>query len=150
MNQNSNSSAVYSQQEAQEDFKNNTSSGSLVLNDAIVHLSVETLPFGGVGASGMGGYHGKHTFDTFSHMKSVLARDFSSLGEYLGETRYPPYQPWKVRRMTLLLKNRKIPSCLSKISYVLFFALGLATPMAIKFLSPFMENFSEKAKSWFS
>ena len=121
-----------------------------MLNDAIVHLSVETLPFGGVGASGMGGYHGKHTFDTFSHMKSVLARDFSSLGEYLGETRYPPYQPWKVRRMTLLLKNRKIPSCLSKISYVLFFALGLATPMAIKFLSPFMENFSEKAKSWFS
>lgn len=135
--------------DAQEDFKNNTSSGSLVLNDAIVHLSVETLPFGGVGASGMGGYHGKHTFDTFSHMKSVLARDFSSLGEYLGETRYPPYQPWKVRRMTLLLKNRKIPACLSKISYVLFFALGLATPMAIKFLSPFMENFSEKAKSWF-
>ena len=97
----------------------------------------------------MGGYHGKYTFDTFSHMKSVLARDFSSLGEYLGETRYPPYQPWKVRRMTLLLKNRKIPACLSKISYVLFFALGLATPMAIKFLSPFMENFSEKAKSWF-
>ena len=62
----------------------------MVLNDAIVHLSVETLPFGGVGASGMGGYHGKHTFDTFSHMKSVLARDFSFVGEYLGETRYPP------------------------------------------------------------
>lgn len=59
---------VFSQdKEAQEDFKNNTSSGSMVMNDAIVHLSVETLPFGGVGASGMGGYHGKHTFNTFSH-----------------------------------------------------------------------------------
>ena len=43
-------------------FKEQTSSGSLVMNDAIVHLSVETLPFGGVGASGMGGYHG--TLDT--------------------------------------------------------------------------------------
>ena len=73
--------------EAQKDFKDQTSSGSLVINDAIVHLSVENLPFGGVGPSGMGGYHGKHTFNTFSHLKSVLARDFSGLGEYLGETR---------------------------------------------------------------
>ena len=120
-----------------------------MLNDAIVHLSVETLPFGGVGASGMGGYHGKHTFDTFSHMKSVLARDFSYVGEYLGETRYPPYQPWKVRRMTLLLKNRKIPACLSMLSNVLFFALGLATPVAVKYLSPLMEILSQKTKAWF-
>jgi len=135
--------------ETQEDFKNNTSSGSLVFNDAIVHLSVETLPFGGVGASGMGGYHGKHTFDTFSHMKSVLARDFSFVGEYLGETRYPPYQPWKVRRMTLLLKNRNIPACFSMLSYILFFVLGLTTPMAVKYLSPFMEILSKTTKAWF-
>lgn len=120
---------VFSQdKEAQDDFKNNTSSGSMVMNDAIVHLSVETLPFGGVGASGMGGYHGKHTFNTFSHRKSVLSRDFSWLGEYLGETRYPPYQDWKLRRMALLLKNRKIPACLSLLPYLLVFLLGLASP----------------------
>ena len=58
-------------------FKARTSSGSMVINDAVVHLSVETLPFGGVGASGMGSYHGRYTFTTFSHEKSVLVRDFS-------------------------------------------------------------------------
>ena len=58
-------------------FKAQTSSGSVVINDAVVHLSVETLPFGGVGASGMGSYHGRYTFLTFSHEKSVLVRDFS-------------------------------------------------------------------------
>eukprot|EP00092_Neocalanus_flemingeri_P103718 GFUD01132752.1.p1 GENE.GFUD01132752.1~~GFUD01132752.1.p1 ORF type:complete len:175 (+),score=57.94 GFUD01132752.1:1-525(+) len=119
----------------QNAFKTNTSSGSLVVNDAIVHLSVETLPFGGVGASGMGGYHGKYTFTTFSHQKSVLVRDFSALGEYLGETRYPPYQDWKIKRMGLLLKNRKIPKCLSLIPYLACFLLGVASVFLVKFLA---------------
>ena len=44
---------------AQQRMKEATSSGSMVVNDAVVHLSVETLPFGGVGASGMGAYHGR-------------------------------------------------------------------------------------------
>ena len=52
----------------------------MVMNDAIVHLSVETLPFGGVGASGMGSYHGRYTFLTFSHAKSILVRGFGALG----------------------------------------------------------------------
>merc|ERR1719158_2378862 len=94
-------------------FQSETSSGSMVVNDAVVHLSVETLPFGGVGGSGMGAYHGRYTFTTFSHQKSVLVRDFNAIGEYLGETRYPPYHDWKVKRMGFLLKNRKIPDCLS-------------------------------------
>jgi hypothetical protein len=54
----------------------------MVMNDAIVHLSVETLPFGGVGASGMGAYHGRYTFLTFSHAKSILVRGFGALGGY--------------------------------------------------------------------
>ena len=53
----------------QDMFKKQTSSGGLVFNDTIMHLSIEELPFGGVGASGMGAYHGKHGFDTFTHMK---------------------------------------------------------------------------------
>ena len=53
----------------QEMFKKQTSSGGLVFNDTIMHLTVEELPFGGVGASGMGSYHGKHGFDTFTHLK---------------------------------------------------------------------------------
>lgn len=42
---------------------------------------VENLPFGGVGLSGMGAYHGKHTFDTFTHRKSCLVKDFNIIGE---------------------------------------------------------------------
>ena len=57
----------------------------MVMTDAIVHLSVETLPFGGVGQRGMGHYHGKYTFLTFSHHKSVLVRDFGAIGEFLGK-----------------------------------------------------------------
>jgi len=108
-------------------FKAQTSSGSMVINDAVVHLSVETLPFGGVGASGMGSYHGRYTFLTFSHEKSVLVRDFSRFGEYLGETRYPPYAEWKINRLDFLVKNRKIPSFLSLLPYFATFALGVGS-----------------------
>mgnify|MGYP002654733079 CR=1 FL=1 len=64
-----------------------TSSGGVCLNDILLHLAVADLPFGGVGMSGMGRYHGKASFETFSHHKSVLRRPF------WGETnlRYPPY-----------------------------------------------------------
>lgn len=53
-----------------------TSSGGVCINDTIMHLGVPELPFGGVGHSGMGSYHGKAGFNTFSHYKSVLARSF--------------------------------------------------------------------------
>ena len=49
----------------------------------------------------------------------------------------------------MLLKNRKIPACFSMLSHVLFFILGLATPVAVKYLSPFMEILSKKTKAWF-
>merc|ERR1711990_320774 len=110
-----------------EIFKTRTSSGSMVINDAVVHLSVETLPFGGVGASGMGNYHGRYTFLTFSHEKSVLVRDFSRFGEYLGETRYPPYAQWKINRLDFLVKNRKMPQFLKLIPYVAVYLLGVGS-----------------------
>jgi aldehyde dehydrogenase (NAD+) len=71
----------------QEEILQSTSSGSVCLNDILLHLTVAELPFGGVGESGMGRYHGKASFDTFSNYKSVLRRPF------WGETnlRYPPY-----------------------------------------------------------
>ena len=49
-----------------------TSSGGACINDVIMHISNEALPFGGVGNSGMGSYHGKRSFDTFSHQKAVV------------------------------------------------------------------------------
>jgi len=51
-----------------------TSSGGACVNATLFHVAVAELPFGGVGESGMGAYHGKATFDVFSHAKSVLKR----------------------------------------------------------------------------
>ncbi|NVJ25018.1 aldehyde dehydrogenase family protein [Myxococcus sp. AM011] len=64
-----------------------TSSGGAVVNDVCVHFAVEGLPFGGVGESGLGGYHGQSSFDAFSHKKSVVKRPF--LLDLA--MRYPPY-----------------------------------------------------------
>ena len=64
-----------------------TSSGGVGLNDVVLQAGVPDLPFGGVGASGMGSYHGKAGFDTFSHHRSVLRRPFRLDAPF----RYPPY-----------------------------------------------------------
>ena len=58
--------------ERQQAFALNTISGGLVINDVMTHVSVETLPFGGVGPSGMGAYHGIHGFKRFTHEKAVV------------------------------------------------------------------------------
>jgi aldehyde dehydrogenase (NAD+) len=68
-----------------------TSSGGVCVNHNAVQLAVPGLPFGGVGASGMGAYHGRAGFDTFSHAKSVLRR---SLRAELA-LMYPPYTGFK-------------------------------------------------------
>lgn len=59
------------------------------------------MPFGGVGESGMGAYHGKFSFDTFSHKKAVLQRGFG--GDVAA--RYPPYAPWKLQFLKALLRG---------------------------------------------
>lgn len=51
-----------------------TSSGGVTINDTILHVGIANLPFGGVGTSGMGAYHGKKSFDTFTHEKSIVKR----------------------------------------------------------------------------
>ncbi|UXI21611.1 ATP-binding cassette sub-family G member 1 [Sarcoptes scabiei] len=51
-------------------FIEETTSGALCVNDVVLHVSLDSLPFGGVGESGMGSYHGKYSFDTFSHQKA--------------------------------------------------------------------------------
>ncbi|KAM8818950.1 aldehyde dehydrogenase, dimeric NADP-preferring-like [Rhynchonycteris naso] len=71
-----------------------TSSGGATGNDVIIHLSVHSLPFGGVGNSGMGSYHGKQSFITFSHRRSCLVRSLQRDDPFKG--RYPPSLP-KVR-----------------------------------------------------
>ncbi|MBD2439434.1 aldehyde dehydrogenase [Nostoc sp. FACHB-110] len=65
-----------------------TSSGGVCINDTIMHVAISSLPFGGVGDSGIGNYHGKAGFDTFSHYKSVLRNSFW----FDLKWRYAPYQ----------------------------------------------------------
>ena len=64
-----------------------TSSGGGCINDTVSHIGSQELPFGGVGDSGMGAYHGKFSFDTFTHKRGILFR--SNLVDM--PLRYPPY-----------------------------------------------------------
>ncbi|APQ77228.1 aldehyde dehydrogenase [Clostridium botulinum] len=74
--------------EKQEFIIKNISFGGGCINDTIMHLSTSTLPFGGVGSSGIGGYHGRASFDTFSHKKSILKK--SNLIDV--KIRYAPFK----------------------------------------------------------
>ena len=68
-------------------FTSKVQFGGGCINDAVIHLATSAMPFGGVGASGMGSYHGKAGFDTFSHKKSIVdKKTFIDL-----PMRYQPY-----------------------------------------------------------
>lgn len=82
-----------------EKVLNSTSSGGVTINDTIVHVSSSYLPFGGVGNSGMGEYHGKYSFDLFSNKKGVMNRKtFLDL-----KIRYAPFQ----NKLTIVKKIMK-------------------------------------------
>ncbi|GFY10470.1 aldehyde dehydrogenase family 3 member A2 [Trichonephila clavipes] len=117
-------------------FLDNTSSGSVCVNDSIVNLSIDALPFGGVGKSGLGAYHGKYSFDTFSHKKAVLVRNYAMIGEKLGEARYPPYSPTKEKYLRKLLKRR--PNLLPRhVDYIAVFFGGFLAAVILKVILHF-------------
>jgi aldehyde dehydrogenase (NAD+) len=72
-----------------DDLVANTTSGGVCVNQTLMHLVPPDLPFGGVGDSGMGAYHGRTGFDAFSHHKSVLRKSTRPDLRML----YPPYRP---------------------------------------------------------
>lgn len=72
--------------------------GGGCINDTLVHVGTSTLPFGGVGNSGMGAYHGKASFDTFTHYKSIVHK--SILADPAIRNR--PYTEWKLRLLRKL------------------------------------------------
>ncbi|XP_061558354.1 aldehyde dehydrogenase family 3 member A2b isoform X2 [Phycodurus eques] len=75
-------------------MRDETSSGGLLVNDCLVHYSVSSLPFGGVGNSGMGCYHGKYTFDQMSHLRGCLIKGLKM--EAMNNMRYPPHTAKKL------------------------------------------------------
>ncbi|WP_137844616.1 aldehyde dehydrogenase family protein [Microbacterium sp. 2FI] len=78
----------------QDEFLARTSSGSVGINAPMLQLGVSSLPFGGVGESGMGSYHGEHGVRTFSHERAVLSK---SRGGALMALAQPPFTAKKVR-----------------------------------------------------
>lgn len=78
--------------EFEEKFVETISAGSMCINDISMFMVNDELPFGGVGTSGMGNYHGKYGFDTFSHQKSIMHRSFS----FENSFRYMPLNSMKM------------------------------------------------------
>lgn len=84
-----------------ERWENETSSGALVFGTPVLHLTVPELPFGGVGESGQGSYHGERSFTTFSHQKAVLSKPMQP--DTLAPTVMPPFTPTKEKLVRGLL-----------------------------------------------
>jgi len=82
----------------QEYLAENTSSGGLGINENVLHVGNCNLPFGGVGPSGIGSYHGIYSFKLFSHSKSVFKRGYM----LDAPLRYPPYTAGKLKQLAFL------------------------------------------------
>lgn len=84
-----------------EKVLNGTLSGGVSINDTIMHVAQENLPFGGVGGSGMGSYHGEYGFKTFSHARSIFHQSkFSGTKMF-----YPPYTEKTDKLLKFLKKH---------------------------------------------
>jgi len=79
-----------------------TTSGGVCVNDVVMHVAQEELPFGGVGPSGMGAYHGQRGFQTFSHAKSVYRQSNFNIGKLGGML--PPYSKATENTIKMQLK----------------------------------------------
>jgi coniferyl-aldehyde dehydrogenase len=73
--------------ETQQKLLSQTHSGGVCINETIFHVAADDAPFGGIGDSGMGQYHGKEGFLTFSKAKTVLSRGKLNIGKLV----HPPY-----------------------------------------------------------
>jgi aldehyde dehydrogenase (NAD+) len=86
-------------EEVREEVLEETSSGGVCVNGTLLQSAHPSLPFGGIGESGTGAYHGRHTFEAFSHRKPVLTRGLRFDPSFL----YPPYGERTVRWLRRLL-----------------------------------------------
>ncbi|XP_049676307.1 aldehyde dehydrogenase family 3 member B1-like isoform X5 [Accipiter gentilis] len=87
-----------------------TSSGGFCANDTIMHMTIPSLPFGGIGQSGLGRYHGRSSFETFSHQRSTLLRGAGR--ETLNTPRYPPYAPHRLPLLRAATETKRQTTCL--------------------------------------
>lgn len=85
-----------------------TNSGGAVINDTLMHVTEGALPFGGIGPSGLGAYHGKSSFDTFTHIRSTMIKDLSPVGEATMGIRYAPFTSTNLKFARLFMES--VPS----------------------------------------
>lgn len=112
-----------------------TNSGGVLVNDTFIHLGNYNLPFGGVGPSGMGEYHGKHGFLTFSHKRAVLKRPL-----WPDPPRFPPYDDFKNslnKRLSIgpLLSRSEKMGAISVVALVLWFFRGRISQLLRKLVN---------------
>ena len=81
-------------------FLSKTQSGTAAVNDTVIQIASPNLPYGGVGCSGMGKYHGKNSFELFSNVRAVINK--SNLIDF--SLRYPPYTKTKANLLKLLMR----------------------------------------------
>ncbi|KAG5419480.1 HFD1 [Candida metapsilosis] len=79
-------------------IKQSIRSGGLIVNDVLMHIALHNAPFGGIGQSGYGSYHGKFSYRTFTHERTVIEQPLNN--DWMLDSRYPPFTPAKDRLMT--------------------------------------------------
>ncbi|CAL8085609.1 unnamed protein product [Calicophoron daubneyi] len=92
-----------------DEFKLRTSSGSLSQNNCLSHFLLSELPFGGVGHSGIGRYHGKYSIDTFSHQRAILLKSTNDVVN--NSILYYPYTERQFRWISWALSKSENRSC---------------------------------------
>lgn len=116
--------------ETVDNFTNNTSSGSLCVNDVLMQAGLSTLPFGGVGNSGTGNYHGKFSFETFTHRRAVLQKELKM--ESVNNLRYPPFTEKKLNIISWVSAKKPKKAGLS--SFLPYFVFGTLIAVVLKYV----------------
>lgn len=98
---------AFSKNEKRLEFvRNHTKSGQFSCNDLLIQFIIPGLPFGGIGSSGIGNYHGYQSFLTFTYERASFNLPFWA--DFLLKTRYPPYTSFKSKLSQLLLGPKKL------------------------------------------
>lgn len=106
-------------------------SGGVVINDVVFHFLNHFIPFGGIGSSGQGGYHGFYSFEVFSHRRGIVRRDDSDLFDL--SIRYPPYTKAGLSLFVLASKLPSLPS-ITGVSFTIgCISVGLLSFAAVYF-----------------
>lgn len=108
---------------------NATSAGSTCVNDVIFQVGPSKVPFGGVGASGLGAYHGKFSFDAFSHRRTVVYEP--NWTEILLSQRNPPYTTGKSNFILTACRTYRRPFPFPNYSFWFYAFVLLALAFAI-------------------